>query len=80
MSFKISYAVDRDSAFKSLTLKETIVSSDWDASRIEDEIKEYVYTDIENRGLDLDEDAIVYKDIEKVAEKIAEHFQNANHY
>jgi hypothetical protein len=80
MSFKISYAVDSDSAFKSLTLKEKIFSSDWDASRIEDEIKEYVYTDIENRGLDLDEDAIVYKDIEKVAEKIAEHFQNANHY
>lgn len=80
MSFKISYAVNSDSAFKSLTLKEKIFSSDWDASRIEDEIKEYVYTDIENRGLDLDEDAIVYKDIEKVAEKIAEHFQNANHY
>lgn len=80
MSFKISYAANDETSFKTLTLKEKIFGSDWDADRIEEEIKEYVYNDIENRGISLDEDAVVYKDIEKVVQKIVDHFQNENHY
>lgn len=80
MSFKISYAANDETSFKTLTLKEKIFGSDWDADRVEEEIKEYVYNDIENRGISLDEDAVIYKDIEKVVQKITDHFQNENHY
>lgn len=73
-TFKLEYKLANENTYRTLTLKAKYFGAGWDEDQIDDEIKEYLYVDLDDNGIDSEDEAVIdgitYKNRAKVIRHI----------